>query len=400
MPNVLLVVLDCLRLDYWRKSMRRTRQATRGWFHFNSHWGVAHCSDPNHAALFTGYGPWATNVTTQMGSAYQEQLPTLFWRWKRETGGGTWAVMPLLVPGFYRGHVDLMAWHKGTDSADLACRAVRQFAGEAPGPWLGFIRDMTCHYPYLDLPMPPRGAGGEIRPQYERAVEHVDQFVDNLVSFVRSEWPDTIIIITSDHGELLGEHGEFDHLYTLYNVLVRVPMTVYVPGLNGKKSSRPTQHVDLMLTLCDLFGWESQGEGESWAAWMRSEVAHPAPAQRVIGLQGTGAGPVSEEHLNDKDGMALDPGLGRVLWRHRGAVRGPHKLVESVHANGARDILATSATDFRERKKVRDRRLYNLLPPVPDYHGWEQAIVNNYNAGQAQADDAIILERLQALGYA
>ena len=402
--NLLLVVLDCLRLDYWRHSMPLTRQITRNWHQLRNHWAVAHCSDPNHAALFTGFGPWQTGITTQMGSKYKEQLPTLAWRWRSEVQGTTWAVMPLLVPEFYRANVELMAWHKGIDSADLECKAVRQFAGESKAPWFGFIRDMTCHYPYLDMEMPPRGSANDIRPQYELAVAHVDTFLSSLLTFILHYHPNTIIVITSDHGELLGEHDQYDHLYTLYNILTRVPMAIRIPGVPGKRTNRPTQHTDLMPTLCNLLGWRQQGEGFSLAPWMTGEATHPTPTNRTLWLQGTGAGPNSEEHLQRKGGMALDPGLGRVLWRHRGIVKGAHKWVEDWFVGGQPEARLTGSGDYKESKALDAKRIGGALssaaPPFPDYHEWERAIVSEYWRGQAERKDQIVMQRLKALGYA
>ncbi len=397
-PNVLLVVLDCLRRDYWRKGMPLARKATRGWFYLENHWAVAHCSDPNHAALFTGFGPWQTKVTTQMSAEFRDALPTMFWRWKRDVGGTVWTVQSVRVPKFYRDHVDLLAWHKITDSSDLELRAVRQFTHEAQPdkPWLGFVRSMTCHWPYLELPSPPRGEGGA-RDQYEQAVAHEDQFIKNLTEFILSEYPNTIIVCCSDHGELLGEHGVWDHLYTLYSILTWVPMVVYVPGAKHRKTNRPTQHIDLWPTLCDLLGLDRQGEGVSWAKWITGDEAHPSPADRPMQMQGTGAGPLDKEQQAKT--RNLDPGVGRQVWRHRGVVRGALKLVEDWHAEGRLETHATNARDYRERKtNKRAEDLWELLPPIPAYHPWEKRAV--FGDVNHKTDEEIILERLRALGYA
>lgn len=409
--NVLLVVLDCLRLDTWRKKMPQTKRLVRDWWRLGNHWGVAHCSDPNHAALFTGYGPWQTNVTTQMGR-WDGKLPTIFWKWKKLVGGTTWAVQPLLAPDFYKQWINLNAWHKTVESADLELRAVKQFLSECePGkPWLGFMRDMTLHYPYLDQPMPPRGSGGDIVPLYEQAALHSDQFFTNLVELVLSDYPDTIIAVCSDHGEMLGErygkHGpQWDHLWTLHNVLVRIPMAMYVPGTKGKHTTSPTQHIDLLPTLCDLLGWERQGEGESWADWINGKAKYPASDRRALHLQGTGAGAVSEGQLEGQGSNTIDPRMTEhALWRHRGVVQGRVKLVENIGLDGARDVITADARDYREARpgcvngKTKER-LYTSLPPVPDYQKWEQSIIDQAAALEAERNDRIIFQRLQSLGY-
>jgi hypothetical protein len=393
--------------------MPLAKRATRSWFNFTNHWGVAHCSDPNHAALFTGYGPWQTKVTTQMGSLFKDSLPTIFWKWKKLVGGTTWAVQPALVPEFYRQYMDVIAWHKTSDSGDLELRAVKKFLSERDEskPWCGFIRDMTLHYPYLEQPMPKRGSGGDIIPLYNRAAEHVDRFVHNLIELILSDFPDTIIAICADHGELLGErygsHGaQWDHLWSLHNVLVKTPMALYVPGIKGKRTDQPTQHVDLLPTVCDLLGWEQQGEGVSWANWLRGDARHPAPPDRLLWLQGTGAGNVSDRLLKEKGQSTIDPDMEKhVLWRHSGVVQGRVKLVQNVYANGRGDEILVDSRDYKEARngRVSDKvrgRLLSRLPPFPDYHEWEQAIIDKAMEPQARAYDQVILQRLEALGYA
>lgn len=397
-PNTLLVISDCLRRDSWKNNMPLAREATKraGFFKLENNWGTAHCSDPNISSLLTGYGPWETHITTQMGADYKERLPTLFWRWKRDVGGTTWGVQPVKVPAFYRTYLDICAQHNNTDSSDPELRAVRRFVREAqPGkPWLGYCRTMTCHYPYAGLPSPPRGTA-QVKDQYGQAVAHEDTFINNLTEFILSEHPNTILIYCSDHGELLGEHGEWDHLYTLYSILTWVPMVIYVPGLKPKKTNRPTQHIDLLPTILELLGLDQQGEGVSWAKWMTDETAHPSPADRTMRLQGTGAGPAWECPI----ALGIDPGFARVLWRHRGVVQGSLKLVEDWHAEGQVVTHATNAKDYKERKpNKRAENLREQLPPIPAYHPWERWAI--WGDAEHKTDDEIILERLRALGYA
>jgi arylsulfatase A-like enzyme len=392
MPNnVVLLFYDCLRLDYWRKRMPRAKAATRGWFDFRNHWAVAHCSDPNFSTILGGQPPWITGITTQMGMEYKAVSPALLPLVLKAAGYYTAAIQPVKVPKFYHGFDDI-AWQPMASVADLelgAVKAMTKAAGDTP--FFLFVRDMTCHYPYNNQPMPARGEGGEIRPQYDEAVKHVDEHVARVINYIKTHHPNTIILIGSDHGELLGEHGEYDHLYTLYNYLIRPPMVAYVPGLKGKIANEPTQHTDIWPTVLDLCGHPSDSQhGVSLAGWMRGDTK--LKRNRRLWFSGIGAGPVLESDKRPR----LDSGARRMLWRHRGVVQNGVKIVENIHADGQRGRVVTKAGDYAERKPYSARSDKATLPPIPDYHEWELDIIQTHQ----EVRDQLIMERLEALGYA
>jgi arylsulfatase A-like enzyme len=62
----------------------------------------------------------------------------------------------------------------------------------------------------------------------------------------------TIIILTSDHGEALGEKGEDTHSYFAYNNTVHVPLMIYAPGGSPRRTDANVSHIDIFPTVCDL----------------------------------------------------------------------------------------------------------------------------------------------------
>ncbi|MEO1720372.1 MAG: sulfatase-like hydrolase/transferase, partial [Pseudomonadota bacterium] len=70
----------------------------------------------------------------------------------------------------------------------------------------------------------------------------------------------TVIIFTSDHGDLLGAHGGlFQKWYMAYEEALRVPLTVVMPGnTTGTSVSAPTSHIDLAPTILGLAGVDMQ----------------------------------------------------------------------------------------------------------------------------------------------
>lgn len=93
---------------------------------------------------------------------------------------------------------------------------------------------------------------------YYGLVEFVDQCVGNIVQTLEEAGlsEDTIVIYTSDHGEMLGEHGRW-HKGCFYEASVRVPLIINIPGKKGSRIAAPVSLVDLLPTLADLSGAET-----------------------------------------------------------------------------------------------------------------------------------------------
>ena len=64
----------------------------------------------------------------------------------------------------------------------------------------------------------------------------------------------TLVVVTADHGESLGEHGETTHGLFAYNATLAVPLIVNGPGLAPGEVDEPVAHADLMPTILDLLG--------------------------------------------------------------------------------------------------------------------------------------------------
>jgi len=88
---------------------------------------------------------------------------------------------------------------------------------------------------------------------YDCALAYQDSELGRLVQFLktRGDLDDTILIVTSDHGESLGEHQHIDHYYVLYDCLLRVPLIVRFPSVfkAGLRESRMVQTLDILPTL-------------------------------------------------------------------------------------------------------------------------------------------------------
>lgn len=99
-----------------------------------------------------------------------------------------------------------------------------------------------------------------IRAMYDTLVAYTDGIVGDLFNHVRSlDLDDTIVVITADHGDLLGEGNLLSHKLVLHDALVRVPLIVHgFDDLLGRGGDL-VQHVDVMKTILESIGGRTDG---------------------------------------------------------------------------------------------------------------------------------------------
>jgi arylsulfatase len=95
---------------------------------------------------------------------------------------------------------------------------------------------------------------------YVRLHELADESLGTVLSALEASgaWDDTIVVFTSDHGDMCGSHGLRSKGPFVYDEIMKVPAVVKAPGLApaGGVSTSLTSHVDLARTLCGLAGVE------------------------------------------------------------------------------------------------------------------------------------------------
>jgi len=92
---------------------------------------------------------------------------------------------------------------------------------------------------------------------YRGEVEYVDNQLGQFIVFLKKEglYDQTLIIVTSDHGEGLGDHGEKEHGFFLYESTVRVPLILRAPfDFPVKYVDQIIEHVDVVPTILNLLG--------------------------------------------------------------------------------------------------------------------------------------------------
>ncbi|TCP63742.1 sulfatase [Baia soyae] len=96
----------------------------------------------------------------------------------------------------------------------------------------------------------------QIQKDYDGTVKQVDHYIGELVEEIKQLgiYEDTMIILTSDHGESLGEHNIFFDHHGLYESTLHVPLMITCPQKlpSQKRVSRLVQHADIVPTIMDL----------------------------------------------------------------------------------------------------------------------------------------------------
>ena len=99
----------------------------------------------------------------------------------------------------------------------------------------------------------------EIRRRYDLEVSAADRAIGALLQDLerRGLADDTLIVLTADHGEALGEHGQIGHVNTLYDEVLRVPLIIHTPRRHehrdlARNARRLVTHTDIAPTILEL----------------------------------------------------------------------------------------------------------------------------------------------------
>lgn len=270
---LVLISVDTLRAD--RLSVYGYRQGrtpaleefSREAIRFDRAYAHAPQTLPSHASMLTGLLPFEHAVRDNLGFTLSDEavtLPELLSGAQYRTAG--------FVSSFVLREETGIAQGFATYDAKLPSAASDRSPGQIQRPglqtleaverWLAQVNDPRAFlffhiyephkpyappYPHRDLPDP-----------YDGEVAASDDVVGRLLAALRTRgWYDAAtIVVTSDHGEGLGDHGELEHGLFLYDEVMRVPLLVKLPGgrHGGARRLEPVQHIDLMPTLLSIAG--------------------------------------------------------------------------------------------------------------------------------------------------
>ncbi len=338
--NILLITLDTVRADRigvysdkYVKTPNIDRLAGKS-FIFTRAFSHNPVTLPAHTNILTGTTPRYHGISDNTGFRLEGRFLTIA-QYLKQAGYRTGAFIgafPLdsrfgLDRGFdvyddrYGTHNQLEFFFVERPAQKVIEPAVRWISQQSPGPgkhkWFAWVHLFDPHQPYL----PPSPYDKEYRHDlYSGDMAYVDASLKVLFDFLENNglMEDTVIVVTGDHGEALGEKGEETHSYFAYNNTILIPLLLYIPGtVPGEKGIRIQEnvcHADIFPTICHILNLEIPRH-----------------------LQGESLLPVIENHLKGNAGdrkprdiyfESLTAYLNRGWAPLRGFIRGDIKFID------------------------------------------------------------------------
>lgn len=267
--NVLLVTIDTWRADRFGlfdtghvKTPQLDALARRGTT-FRYAFTHAPLTLPAHATLLTGTVPPFHGVEDNNGFRLDDKFQTL-----AEYLGGRGYDTAAFVGSFVLSRIFGLAqgftvYEEPPQDEIRAAEGVGRFLGWLEGrkgkKWFAWLHLWDPHTPYAPPPPYDREYGAD---PYSGEVAYVDAQLGRVWAALQAKGllDDTCIVISGDHGESLGEHGEYEHGYFAYNSTLHVPLIVCAPGVKARIDNTYVSLVDVFPTVCDLIGLPRPGQ--------------------------------------------------------------------------------------------------------------------------------------------
>jgi arylsulfatase A-like enzyme len=318
-PNVLIIVMDTARADrfsftgYGQKTSPRTDALASESVVFERAYSADFWTLPSHAALFTGLYPSQTGATSETDHLPDSNttLATVLQAASYDTSAFVCNAWVSKERGFAKGFDQFYEmWRsenyrqapQGPGRAESAAvNTVRDWLEHqhktSSKPFFVFINLNSPHLPY-DPPEPYATSfvkpdctadeinrlskitgmwehlAGELKLSerdlrimsdlYDGEIAFTDHCVGQVIDCLKDldSLDDTLVIITSDHGENIGEHGLIDHLLSMYETTLHVPLVVRYPTRfkAGTSSDGLVSLVDVFPTVLELCNLRSESE--------------------------------------------------------------------------------------------------------------------------------------------
>ena len=282
--NVLLVTIDTLRGDALgcyggpARTPNIDRLAAEG-FRYDFAHAQATLTRPSHASILTGLYPYEHGVRDHSGYRLKPGTSTIATLMKQQgfaTGAFVGAV-PLErrfgLDGGFDVYDDRFGRTGNNSDFSLAERpagevvaSALKWIGAQQGRWFAWVHVFDPHAPYAPPPPFDREYAGRL---YYGEVAYTDQALGPLLDAARSSSRPTLVVLTGDHGEGLGDHGELTHGLFAYESTLRVPLIVAELGSDrgsagvkpqGEVSHAPVRHIDIVPTILAAVGAPAPAE--------------------------------------------------------------------------------------------------------------------------------------------
>lgn len=228
-----------------------------------------------------------------------------------------------------------------------------------------------------------------LRTLYDAEIQYVDDHLARLLAFLQKvgALENTVVIITADHGENIGDHGLMDHQYCVYDTLAHVPLLIhYPPAFPAGTDTRPVQHTDLLPTLLELINHPDPPHLPG-----RSLLASASPPEPRVVVQYT----APHRHRFARRHPHFDLTSKGYERTFDAIIIGDYKLIRSSRHELE---LYHLATDPAETVNLATKEPSRLATLVAALDAWLQAHPPR-SAGPSPVIDPDLAEHLRNLGY-
>lgn len=222
----------------------------------------SHCplTLPSHATILTGKLPADTGIRDNVGFRLDSSVLTLPEILKKNgyaTGAAVSSFVMRRESGIHRGF-DVYDDEVEAEKPNVVIGRIQRDGGETvevAKKWISGQKDKPLFFMlHLYEPHTP------YEPSYDADIVRADEILGNFFRFLDEAdlYDDSLIILLSDHGEGLNEHGEEEHGIFLYREALQVPLLMKLPGgsRRGESIADPVQLSDVFPTVLEQAGLE------------------------------------------------------------------------------------------------------------------------------------------------
>jgi arylsulfatase A-like enzyme len=435
-PHIIIIVMDTARQDHlscygYRRDTtpNLTALAEESKIYYNAY-STSSWTNPAHASLFTGLYPLA-HKTTQENWRMSHQVTSLAAVLK-ENGYDTCGIVenPMLGKhnnfnqGFARYYE---TWRKEIESSggNAAFFLFKKYLEErdAKTPFFMFINFIEPHSPYnsarqfcnqfvsdpsitcvsnlwrkhyLGWKIFSDDELQHLRELYDAELLYVDYLIGDIVDELKRNhlWHNTVFIVTSDHGENIGDHGHMDHVFSLYESTIKIPLIIHYPKLfsPGSGDYDVTQLTDIFPTVIGLAGIDSG--------------KYPSQGFDLLGNDSRKERPVFTEYYYPRQALEAfpekdrsSPNLATYKRMIRSIAYGNKKLIWG--SDGRHELYDLTVDQYEENNLIEKdgeavQEMLNRLEVVLKSYGKDDEQFSDKESGTLDTETA---QALESLGY-
>lgn len=243
---------------------------------------------------------------------------------------------------------------------------------------------------YMGGLLPLKGKDHELLTAlYDGEIAYLDYRIGEIYNFLSEKklLDNSLLIITSDHGENIGEHSLMDHQYCLYDTLLKVPLIIRYPALfkPGERNSDIVQTVDLFPTLLEILELKD-----------------------IPGIEGVSLLKNNADRFALSEYLAPQPSMEAIFRKYpKGDFRKYDRSLFSLRTRDWKLIVSSDGCDELYNISEDPEETSNLINVLPDVYKELRKKIEDWQGrkqfGIKEEDDINISDeikkRLESLGY-